>query len=62
MFIERTRTNFVPEIFKYKSVYNAVVLPILLYGIEISTWGKEQKTTDINRDENFQKNSRIHTF
>jgi hypothetical protein len=45
-------------------VYKALAVPILLYGSEILTLRKETKikTTDINRDENFQKNSRVHPF
>jgi hypothetical protein len=42
-------------------VYNALTLPILLGGREIWTLRKaDNKMIDINRDEIFQKNSRVH--
>ena len=38
-----------------------MAVPIILYGSEIWTI-KQNKMIDINRDEIFQKNSRVHLF
>jgi hypothetical protein len=43
-------------------VHNAPAFPILLYGSEIWTHIKKKTMIDINRDENFPKNNRLHTF
>ena len=44
------------------TVYYALALPILLYGSEIWTLEKRIKTTDINRDDIFQKKRWVHPF
>ena len=45
-------------------VYNALAIPILVYGSEIWTLGKkkDKKTIDISRDESFQVNRQVHPF
>ena len=44
-------------------VYNVLAILILLYGGEVRALKKKgQNATDINRDEIFQKNSRMQPF
>jgi hypothetical protein len=59
--------NFKPTLvqkFSKIKMYNALALPILLFGGEI--WilrKKDKKTTDINREKkSIQKNCRVHPF
>jgi len=60
-------TGFLNEILVHRfsriKIHNALALPVLSYGSKICTLRKKRiKTIDINRYENFHKNSRYTLF
>ena len=58
-------SNFKPNLvqkFSRIKAHNALAVPILLYRSEIRALEKTITRSGINRDEFFQKNSRVHPF